>query len=224
MRQGKKSLCLLNPIHIKIGIFIFDQKVQGCDAKVGRSFSEMDSISYCIIIIIIIVGVMNTGTMLGAVMDPWHLRQKQSHKYRRSHDEHSADFHHFIIHPLLLTWPHSLVIEQEMSLIVESCPRPSNWLCTDRHLAIIDPILITGQWPAVLQIHSRQSENHLFISDLWHLRESSEEMSVLNDSITMLQCAPALGAKVSLKPELFGIIMMSLGFSKPKHFWNSAYV
>lgn len=55
---------------MKIGIFIFDQKVQGYDAKVGRSFSEMDSISYCIIIIIIIVAVMSAVMTLGSVMDP----------------------------------------------------------------------------------------------------------------------------------------------------------
>lgn len=67
---GKKSLCLLNSIQIKIGIFIFDQKVQGCGEKVGRSFCEMDSISYCIIIIIIILAVMSAVMTLGSVMDP----------------------------------------------------------------------------------------------------------------------------------------------------------
>lgn len=71
MEPGKEiTVFLLNSIQIKIGIFIFDQKVQGCDAKVGRSFSEMDSISYCIIIIIIIVAVMSAVMTLGSVMDP----------------------------------------------------------------------------------------------------------------------------------------------------------
>lgn len=123
--------------------------------------------------------------------------------------ERSADFHHFIRRLLLHTWPHSLVIEQEMSLIVASCLHPSNRLCTDRCVARLHPIwaspcLLCHSSPAVaccITDSFKTEWNHLHVSDLWHLRELSEEMAALNDSITsqFRQRAQALGARVSLK-------------------------
>lgn len=90
------------------------------------------------------------------------------------HRERTADFHHFIIRLFLHTWPHSLVIEQEMSLIVASCLHASNRLWTDRRIASVHPIwaclcLLYRSSPvmACCVADSLKTEwNHPHISDL----------------------------------------------------------
>lgn len=90
------------------------------------------------------------------------------------HCERTADFHHFIMRLFLHTWPHSLVIEQEMSLIVASCLHASNRLCSDRRIASIHSIwaslcLLYRSSPAVVccVAYSLTAEwNHPHVSDL----------------------------------------------------------
>lgn len=123
--------CLLNSIHSKIGIFIFDQKVQECGAEV-EDCSPRWTTSYCIIIItiMIIITVYEAGNDVRLGNGPG--ANKSNHRntagtpqltvIRVKMAKSSRDFHRFITelprYLSLHTYPHSMFSQLGMGLNV----------------------------------------------------------------------------------------------------------
>lgn len=124
-------VCLLNSIHSKIGIFIFDQKVQECGAEV-EDRSRRWTTSYCIIIItiMIIITVYESGNDVRLGNGP--CTNKSNHRntagtplltvIRIKMAKCSRDFHRFITaqprYLSLHTYPHSMFSQLGIDLNV----------------------------------------------------------------------------------------------------------
>lgn len=127
-------VCLLNSIHGKIGIFIFDQKVQECGVEVEDRFRRWTT-SYCIIIItiMIIITVYELGNDVRLGNGPCTNKSNRKNTagaplltvIRVKIAKCSRDFHRFITaQPRYLpphSYPHSMVSQLGIAGLNVAC-------------------------------------------------------------------------------------------------------